>query len=421
MMEKITILHLKQVFVMLIFTIFKLFAQAPYPGEGTDSLRWVNYTKVNGDYFQDPADQPSTAGGDFFFSNSNPSSVALAFDGNNAFFRMQVEGNPAGSGGILNSIGVFVVELAPSSAIAESDFVVSVGIDGNSATNDYVFISNNGGSVDNVVYTYLANPGGFRSYMVPGENTYYVEFQVPLSSISSIWTGFNATTPLKLFFGTSSNHNNITKDFLNGNSVDFSVVSITDFESIGRGLIPVELINFSFRVLNNSVQLNWSTATETNNAGFAVEKNTDGYWNKIGYVIGQGTKTEISNYSYTDNTEVGEFQYRLKQIDFDGKYVYSKTLDVTVRSTIEKYILNQNYPNPFNPATTISYSLPIDGFVTLSIYDVLGNKVAEIENGNKAAGVYTTNFSGGNLTSGIYYYKLQAGSIIESKKMMLIK
>ena len=85
------------------------------------------------------------------------------------------------------------------------------------------------------------------------------------------------------------------------------------------------------------------------------------------------------------------------------------------------FALSQNYPNPFNPSTTINYSIPASSFVTLKVYDVLGNEVAKLVNDQKLAGSYQIMFNAVNLPSGIYFYRLQAGSFIETKKMILLK
>ncbi|MDP3582672.1 MAG: T9SS type A sorting domain-containing protein [Ignavibacteria bacterium] len=86
-----------------------------------------------------------------------------------------------------------------------------------------------------------------------------------------------------------------------------------------------------------------------------------------------------------------------------------------------KYSLNQNYPNPFNPSTVINYQLPEAGNVALKVYDVLGNEVATLVNEFKQAGVYNAKFANSNLSSGIYLYRLQAGSFVSVKRMILIK
>ncbi|MBS1517720.1 MAG: T9SS type A sorting domain-containing protein [Bacteroidetes bacterium] len=93
-----------------------------------------------------------------------------------------------------------------------------------------------------------------------------------------------------------------------------------------------------------------------------------------------------------------------------------------ISTQAENYTLSQNYPNPFNPVTNIEFSIPRSENVTLKVYDILGNEVSVLLNNEKLnSGSYKTNFSGNSLTSGIYYYKLTAGSFSDTKKMMLIK
>ena len=90
-------------------------------------------------------------------------------------------------------------------------------------------------------------------------------------------------------------------------------------------------------------------------------------------------------------------------------------------STPEGFCLYQNYPNPFNPTTKISYQIPEPSFVTLKVYDMLGNEIKTLVNEEKPAGEYKVNFDGKKLTSGIYLYQLKAGSYYETKKMILLK
>ena len=86
-----------------------------------------------------------------------------------------------------------------------------------------------------------------------------------------------------------------------------------------------------------------------------------------------------------------------------------------------KYFLSDNYPNPFNPNTSISYSIPENAFVTLKIYDVLGNEVVELINERKEQGNYQIDFNASELSSGIYYYTLTTGNFTSTKKMILVK
>lgn len=187
-------------------------------------------------------------------------------------------------------------------------------------------------------------------------------------------------------------------------------------------VVPVELTGFSANVIDNSVLLNWTTVTETNNSGFEIQRRSgDGEWEAMGFVAGRGTTTNPSEYSYNDDVNSsGHFTYRLKQIDFDGTYEFSDEVNVEVSLPV-KFNLAQNYPNPFNPSTIISFSIPQTSNVNLSVFNVLGEEVAVLVHETKSAGSYEVEFNAKNLTSGIYIYKLEAGSFKSVKKMLLVK
>jgi hypothetical protein len=185
-------------------------------------------------------------------------------------------------------------------------------------------------------------------------------------------------------------------------------------------VIPVELTSFTASVIGNGVKLNWSTATETNNRGFEIQRSVNNReFTAIDFVQGHGTTTDKREYSYLDNSgAAGTIYYRLKQIDYDGTFEYSQVVEV---AKVVSYELSQNYPNPFNPTTTITYSIPQNSFVTLKVYDVLGSEVAELVNGTVEAGIHKINFNAFNLNSGVYFYTIKAGNFNETKKLMLMK
>jgi len=205
----------------------------------------------------------------------------------------------------------------------------------------------------------------------------------------------------------------------------FNTDTISAFSNIDsvHTLIPIELVSFGAKLNGNFVQLNWRTATEVNNAGFEVErKEQNSVWKKIGYVNGVGTSTETVLYSFTDyKLENGLIYYRLKQIDFNGSFNYSNEVSVEVSFTPSKYILHQNYPNPFNPSTKIKYELPFDSEVSLTVYSILGDKVATLLNEQKSAGSYEIEFNAANLSNGVYFYELRAGNFRDVKKLVLLK
>lgn len=187
-------------------------------------------------------------------------------------------------------------------------------------------------------------------------------------------------------------------------------------------VVPVELTSFTANVNNQDVVLNWSTATETNNQGFQVERKTGNLdFIAIGFVDGSGTTTETKNYLYVDKKLLpGVYSYRLKQIDFDGTAEYSDIVQVDISSPID-YVLSQNYPNPFNPSTTIDYAIPTEGNVAIKVYDVLGNEVTTLVDEFKQAGKHSIEFDASQLSSGVYYYKMTSAGFSETKKLMLMK
>jgi len=189
-------------------------------------------------------------------------------------------------------------------------------------------------------------------------------------------------------------------------------------------IIPVELTSFNAKVDGNNVNLTWSTATETNNKGFSVERKSGEKFETIAFVDGHGTTVESKNYSFTDNgLNSGSYTYRLKQVDFDGTFAYSKAVEVDMNIP-DQYSLNQNYPNPFNPATSIDFGLAVDSKVSLKVFNILGQEVAVLANGLISAGTHKVSFNGSNLFSGVYFVRMEAkgvdGSSFTSYKKMIL-
>jgi len=190
----------------------------------------------------------------------------------------------------------------------------------------------------------------------------------------------------------------------------------------GTIAIPVELTSFTAYDENGDVLLNWSTATENSNSGFEIQRNrSNSEFVNIGFVPGSGSTTEPRNYSFVDeNVSGGIFSYRLKQIDYNGNYEYSDVIEIEVGIPNE-FSLEQNYPNPFNPTTTISYSIKEKVLVSLKVFDILGTEVKTLINADQTPGHYNFEFDASSLASGIYFYTLQAGKFVSTKKMILLK
>ncbi len=194
---------------------------------------------------------------------------------------------------------------------------------------------------------------------------------------------------------------------------------------VGGVSLPVELTLFSALVEEDAVFLHWITQTEVNNYGFEIERNNSSEeienWENIGFVEGHGNSNSPKDYKFVDKHVVsGIYAYRLKQIDIDGRYEYSEAVKIDVGSLLE-FNLSKNYPNPFNPTTIIVYYIPRLSFVTLKVFDVLGNEIGILVNEKKAIGTYEITWYAGSLPSGVYFYRLQAGDFIDTKRMVLLK
>ncbi len=208
--------------------------------------------------------------------------------------------------------------------------------------------------------------------------------------------------------------------------------------NVSSGALPVELVSLTGRNVDDNIKLTWKTATEVNNYGFEIQRlevssqKSEGktqssivnrQWEKVGFVKGNGNSNSPKEYSFVDQNPTGgnDYNYRLKQIDNDGRFKYTETIDVKLIPA--KFELYQNYPNPFNPTTTIKYDLPAQSRVVLKLYNILGQEVATLLDINQQAGVYSYQLSSNRygLASGVYIYWLHAGKFNSVKKLMLLK
>lgn len=197
--------------------------------------------------------------------------------------------------------------------------------------------------------------------------------------------------------------------------------------------LPIQLTSFTgVRRTDGVVQLDWTTATETNNYGFYVQRkaSSDSAFIDVsgGFVPGHGTTTEPQHYRYVDSTAIPHvWYYRLKQVDLDGTVHFSDAIRVGMLTDVKGegipkvFSLFQNYPNPFNPSTTIRYGLPNASHVTLVLYNMLGQQVAQVVDEYQEAGYHVAVFHGDALASGMYICRLQAGGSIANRKILLLK
>jgi hypothetical protein len=284
-----------------------------------------------------------------------------------------------------------------------------------------VSCSQNSGIVkfDRNIFTYYPFPDQASAGYIAADN------------LGNIWVGTTSAGLFK-FSGDSLCVYNTTNSPIPSNTIKgietdiFNNVwliagnTLTVFNEHGI-IIPVEMVSFTAQAAGSSVILNWITASETNNLGFYVERNSGAGWIEIGFKEGSGTSTEPKQYSFTDfNPGSGELNYRLRQTDLNGTASYSDVLQLNIDHQVV-YNLYLNYPNPFNPSTTIKYSLAEKGRVILIIFDLLGREIIKLIDEEKLSGEYEINWNASSYPSGVYFLRMQAEHFSETRKLILMK
>lgn len=194
-----------------------------------------------------------------------------------------------------------------------------------------------------------------------------------------------------------------------------------------ENIIPVELINFEGEIIGNHVALSWATASEKNNFGFYIDrlKKGDDEWNNIGFISGSGNSNELQYYDFKDDDIIinNTYSYRLRQTDMDGTIALSPNTVVLNYDKNINFVFEQNFPNPVKTSTTFRFVNPVNASVSLGIYDLFGNEVANLISRVLSAGDYEVNWNGLNSIGekpqpGIYFAKLMIGT--ESKVIKLL-
>jgi hypothetical protein len=187
--------------------------------------------------------------------------------------------------------------------------------------------------------------------------------------------------------------------------------------------LAVEFLDFSATAGEQSVTLRWSTASEHDNDYFELLRDNQ----PIHRHSSVGNSAVRTDYAWKDESGLNEgrtYEYTLNAVDIAGDRQELGTRMVTISSSdavAAEFALEQNYPNPFNPVTTISFSLAERSLVILAVYDLTGREMARLVNEERDAGSYAVTFDGGALPTGVYFYRLQAGSFAAVRKLVLMK
>ena len=377
-------------------------------GNGTtlsdNSVKSNNGTLFNMDN-EDWVTSGAAIGDESTYDYDSPSSVTFASNYGDNVTVSSITGSPSG-------VQIYRVDSAPNVTIPPGNLTQL-------STEYYfgVFIAGGTTPTYTLTYNYDGHPG------ITNESALDLAYRA--NNATEAWIEGNATL----------NTTNNTLLLSNQSGTEYILSSET-----GNAL-PVELTSFTAIISENKIVLNWQTSTEVNNYGFDIErlvlsdhqpidipvsdlleKQNLQQWERIGFIEGHGNSNSQKTYEFIDESPpASKLQYRLKQIDLDGKFEYSDIVEVGIHNLPTKYALEQNYPNPFNPTTSIEYSVVSNEYVSLKVYDLLGNEVATLVNQKKEAGKYRVSFDASKFASGVYVYRLTSGSFNLSKKMILIK
>jgi len=246
----------------------------------------------------------------------------------------------------------------------------------------------------------------------------------------SLWTGssfplaesgcgFNAVNWSVTSSGTPTYYIRMTSE-VTGSATQGS----TNLTFSGPVGLPVELIYLDVLVAGDEAVVRWSTATETNNAGFDVEHRPAGVevWQAVGYVEGTGTTTEQQDYSHRmDGLAPGKHYFRLKQVDLDGRFQYTAAVEADI-ALPNAYLLTEAYPNPFNPRAQFTLTVAQAQQVSIALYDVKGRLVQTLFDGRlEASQPQTFRIDGAGLPSGTYLYRVVGETFTQSRVATLLK
>jgi hypothetical protein len=271
--------------------------------------------------------------------------------------------------------------------------------------NDYILFSDNGGERFEQVFE-----------LTPSDWT-DLEFQQIVLDVSALANneGLSLTDQFVIRFQQQGNGDFNTIGREDGFIIDDVTVSVDR-------VIPVELTSFTAFSDDDAIRLNWSTASETNNAGFDIERSTDGAsFARIGFEEGVGTTTEAQSYQFSDTAPpfASTLYYRLRQVDVDGAFEYSPVVEVAM--TPSSLALLPSAPNPFRQSTVLRYEIPEPSVVRLQVFDAVGRHVATLADGEQSAGRHELTFDGSRLASGTYFVRLEVGANVQTQMMRLVR
>ncbi|MCB0284239.1 MAG: T9SS type A sorting domain-containing protein [Calditrichae bacterium] len=242
--------------------------------------------------------------------------------------------------------------------------------------------------------------------------------------VGSTWTNRGGSTS-----GGLDAPGKVTSNEISGT---FSTTNFTLASTTADNSLPVEMAAFEATPDFDKVTINWKTASEVENLGFNIYRKSaiDENWIQVNDAIisGRGNYSGETNYEFVDNAVVAgqTYEYKLESVSINGVINVEKTVELQIPVPTE-YVLFKNYPNPFNPTTNLKFQLPEYSKVTISVYDISGRLVKTLlDNAAYNAGQHVvswdaTNQDGLKVSSGMYFYRFNAGSFNQLGRMILLK
>ncbi len=280
---------------------------------------------------------------------------------------------------------------------------------------------------DGIRYSYGSGGDGFGSPRTNGS------ISVPANG--GVFRYGPIALPTQVFNGTNYWVDVIYRKSIPGGATTYPLTSITNNEGCTElvsdqsvtitidpncTVTPVKFSSFTGEAQYNNAVLHWTTAMEANSAYFEVQRSADGQmFVPVGRVQAAGNSSLPLQYNFTD-PGLGQqrYFYRLKQVDIDGKFIYSSTISVVI-GTGHEFLLMQNNPNPVSGSSVITYVVPVNTQLRLALYDNTGRMLKVLAQGAHQPGTYRVTVSKGQLSAGIYYYRLDASQTSLIKKMMI--
>jgi len=254
---------------------------------------------------------------------------------------------------------------------------------------------------------------------------YYVEYDngtnwdtpIALNMDTDEWTKITINIP------ESSTHVRLRFEVKNNTYAEIGAFDLITLETTD-GATPITLSDFSAKALSSGIELSWTTGSESENSGFKLYRDNE----VIAFIEGAGTTTETNDYSYLDKNVIPgkTYTYTLADLSYDNteEIHENKTITVTAAKNLVdnvSFTLDAAYPNPFNPSTSIDYSLTETQNIELSIFNMKGERVITLFDGERTAGQYSQTWNASHVQSGVYLLRARYGNQITTQKLLLLK